>query len=241
MNIRRLTDAGLERMEGFLRSLTTGHPELYSDQILTDAATSEALAVQIRVERRPFPRRFDVAEYLHERLGGLREPERDKRLWAWLALYWFEQLCPPDKHGKRKPGDLTRWIPRLDSSLRYYRHLLLGPYLVYKVHSEDPHRAMCILCQPIHTPGDVVEQIVARPQLVTSPAVVGAATDLYCDGNGVLRRGAGGKGAGSARRLADVIMQFDLTYDLHTLDAGRLFSMLPREFDRFRADRSRRR
>lgn len=242
MKMRRLNEEGIRRMAAFLDSLTTEAPEAYPGSILSDSSTSEALSVVVSIEPRQFRRRYEAAHFLHERLSSSRlpEPERDAGLWAWLALFWFDQLCPPDETGKRRPGEQARWIPRLDSARRYYRHLLLGPYLIYAAHADNPQRAMCVLCQPLHSPGDVVEQIAARPQLVTSSAVVGAATRLYCTGGGALRRGAGGKGAGSARRLGDVIMQFDRTFDLHALDDVRLLEMLPREFDRFRTDRSRR-
>jgi len=114
--------------------------------------------------------------------------------------------------------------------------LVLGPYLIYNAHNDDPRRAMCVLCQPVHAPGDVVEQMAARPQLVTSRAVVGVATHLYYAGDGSLRRGAGGKGPGSARRLGDVLMQFDRTFDLHSMDGTQLLEMLPPEFHKFRVD-----
>lgn len=241
MRMRRLNEAGIHRMAAFLDSLTTEAPAANPGLILTDSSVSETLAVDVPIERVQFRRRYDVARYLYERLSGsgLREPERDAGLWAWLALFWLDQLCPPDENGSRQPGEQARWIPRIDVARRYYRHLLLGPYLIYAAHADNPQRAMCVLCQPLSSPGDVVEQIAARPQLVTSRAVVGAATRLYCNGGGALRRGAGGKGAGSARRLGDVIMQFDRTFDLHALDDLRLLDMLPPEFDRFRTDRPR--
>jgi len=240
MELRRLNEEGTRRMEAFLDSLTTETPEPYPESLLTDPATSAALEVRIEVERRSFPRRFELAQYLYNRLSGsgLREPERDDGLWAWLALFWFDPLCPPGTDRRRRPGERARWIPEIGSARRYYRHLILGPYLIYAAHSDDPLRAMCLLCQAVHVPGDVVEQIAARPQLVTSRAVVGAATRLYCNGDRSLRRGAGGKGPGSARRLGDVIMQFERTFDLHALTESELLRMLPPEFDRFKTDRS---
>jgi len=238
MQIRRLNDRGIQRMEVFLDSLTTEMPMAYPESILTDPSTAEGLPFCIEVERRDFQRRYDAAEYIYTKFAssGLSEPERDAGLWAWLALYWFEQLCPRGSAGSYKVGERSRWIPRLDSARRYYRHLLLGPYLIYAAHADAPQRACCVLIQSLARPGDVVEQIASRPQLVTCKAVLGAATAMYCSDNGGLRRGAGGKGPGSARRLGDVIMQFDRTFDLHALDAQDLLTLLPAEFDRFRRE-----
>ena len=44
------------------------------------------------------------------------------------------------------------------------------------------------------------------------------------------RRGAGGKGGGSARRLASVARQLELTYDLQDCPPARFLALLPREF-----------
>ena len=236
MRIRRLNDAGLDHMQAFLDSLTTEDPNPCPESILTDPATSESLPVTFRIERREFPRRFDLAKYLHDSISGsaLREPERDGGLWAWIALYWFEQLCPRGRNGNHKPGERARWIPEVGKSWRSYRHLVLGPYLIYLVHFADPQRAMCLLYTPPHSPGELVGQIAAVAGFVQCPAVVGAATRLYLNADGKLRRGAGGRGPGSAARLRDVLGQFDRTFDLHALDETRLLSILPGEFDRFR-------
>jgi hypothetical protein len=47
--------------------------------------------------------------------------------------------------------------------------------------------------------------------------------------SGTLKRGAGA----NARRLAEVLMQYDVTYDFATISADRLIGMLPGEFQRF--------
>jgi hypothetical protein len=58
---------------------------------------------------------------------------------------------------------------------------------------------------------------------------------MYLDAsNNQPKRGAGGKGPGSARRLADVLNQFDVTWDLYSMSYEEVLAMLPGEFDRFR-------
>src|SRR5262249_11852361 len=157
--------------------------------------------------------------------------ERDTGLWAWLALFYFEQLCPKTAHGQRKPGELARWIPEVTNYQRYYRHLLAGPYRIYRAHRDNPQRAMALLCNPLDRPGDIVEQLASRQEIVTNRAIVESATRLYMDAATARpRRGAGGKGAGSARRLADVLNQFDITWDFYAMDSVNLLSLLPKEF-----------
>jgi len=60
-------------------------------------------------------------------------------------------------------------------------------------------------------------------------------TNLYLTpGSTRPERGAGGAGAGSPRRLAEVLAQFDVTHDIYGMEPGRLLAVLPSEFDRFR-------
>lgn len=239
MNLRRLNDEGTRRMESFLDSLTTDSPEAYPEQLLTDPAASEGLAVEVPVDRAEFPRRFELAEYLYTRFAkaGLRDPERAAGVWSWLALYWFDQLCPKGKGGQLKPGERARWVARLDSSRKGYRHLVLGPYLIYSAWANrgyDPREALALLYTRPAAPGELVGQIASTQALVTNRAVVGAATAMYINSDGRLRRGAGGRRGGSSARLRDVVGQLDLTYDLHDLNAEQLLTLLPREFEPFR-------
>lgn len=235
MRARRFTTQGISVVEDFLTGVKEGTENSRPDALLHSEEITEPVPEGVYVDHRAFPNRLELARYLYEKLHVYRNAEQDRGLWTWLALFWFEQLCPPDSKGKRKPGELARWIPALDDARRYYRHLLLGPYLIYSAHRDDPSRAMALLCQPVHQPGELVEQLASRQLLITCRAVVGAATRLYYSHErGTLRKGVGVKGPGSARRLASVLMQFDLTFDLHALTPEQLIELLPAEFDAYR-------
>jgi hypothetical protein len=206
-------------------------------EILTDPLTSEELGCQVHIEEQTFASRFEAAGYLDEKFAasGLKGVERDRGLWAWLSLFYFDQLCPADGHGRRKPGELARWVPEVTNYQRYYRHLLAGPYRIYRAHRDDPERALALLCNPLDRPGDIVEQLASRQEIVTNRAVIQSATRLYIDpSTRKPRRGAGGKGGGSARRLADVLNQFDVTWDLYAMNPDGLIQLLPAEFNRFK-------
>jgi hypothetical protein len=113
--------------------------------------------------------------------------------------------------------------------------LLLGPFLVFKAHRNAPEAATAVLAGLLSKPGDLAEQLTSRMEIVTNAAIMGAASKLYYNSSeGGLKRGAGGKGAGSPRRLADLVNQLDLTVDMYALDADRLIDMLPQEFNRFK-------
>lgn len=236
MKLRRLNEQGLQKFGWFLDSLITDQPAQPPEELLTETNCSD-LVSDTEVERVLFVNRLEAAAYLFEKLSLLDgvHVEKDKGLWAWLALFYFEQLCTKDKKGNYKPGERARWIPDLGNFLRYYRHLLAGPYLIYRAHRDDPKRALILLCGSLDKPGDIAEQFASRQELVTINPVVDAATKLYIDVEKKLpKRGAAGKGAGSARRLADVLAQFDLTWDLSIMKTDDILDMLPKEFDKFR-------
>jgi hypothetical protein len=160
--------------------------------------------------------------------------ERDAGLWGWLSLYYFDQVCPKDVNGHRKVRERARYIPAVSDFRKYYRHLLAGPYRVYRAHRLAPDNALVLLCGPLHRPGEIVEQLIARQEIVTNPNAVGLATKIYYDAStGSFRRGAAAKGNGSARRLADVLNQFDVTWDLYWMAPARLLAKLPAEFEKF--------
>ena len=237
MRVRRLNTRGIERFEGFLDSVTAGPPQPYPEQVLLDDHSSERLQESMDVERRGFRSRFEAARYLYERLGhsGMKDVDRDKGLWAWLALFYFEQICPVDKSGHRTPGERARWVPAFTDGRRYYRHLLAGPYRIYQANRDDPARAMILLYGPLHTLGHFSYQIASRQELMTNKAVLELATDMYLDPSGPThKRGAQTRGKpGTVFRFVDVLNQFDVTWDLYGMTKDELAAMLPREFDRF--------
>ncbi len=180
---------------------------------------------------------MEAARYLDslcESVTGC-DVEREDGLWAWLALFYFDVLCPADAHGHRKPGARARYVPESSNFRRYYRHLLAGPYRVFRAHRADPGRGLVLLCGPVHKPGEIVEQLMARQEIVTNPNAIQLATLIYFDPKtGSFKRGSAGRGHGSAVRFADILNQFDLTWDLYWMPAEKMLGRLPPEFDRFR-------
>jgi hypothetical protein len=65
--------------------------------------------------------------------------------------------------------------------------------------------------------------------------VVELATHLYYDSkSGTTKKGSGGKGGGSPRRLVDILRQFDVTWDLYAMSLKEFWTILPKEFEKFR-------
>lgn len=112
MRVRRFNSEGIQHVSLFLDSLTTAEPLPYPDALLDDPSFSDVVAPGLDAERRVFADRFELAEYLNSVLGdsGIGDIAEDQGLWAWLSLFFFDQLCPAEG-GRRKPGERARWIP----------------------------------------------------------------------------------------------------------------------------------
>lgn len=237
MRLRRLNPRGIEKLSAYLDSLKTESPEPHPEWLLEDPEHTEPAGSSPEVDRRQFANRLEAGAYLYEVLTANDVPgsETDQGLWAWLALFYFEQLCPPDRSGRVHPGERARWIPDFGNFRRRYQHLLAGPFQVYRAHRDDPTRTLALLCGSLHQVSDTYLELAKRQELITNPAVVAAATKLYYDlKKGRLKR-SGARGApGTIRRFAEVLMQLDVAWDLYSMSAAELIEMLPAEFDRFR-------
>lgn len=207
-------------------------------EMLEDPALSDLLPGDVEVPKRSFANRLEAGKFFNELLdgAGIHLTEGDKGLWTWLTLFYFDEVCPADGHGRRNPQDEARLLPILDNYQRFYRHLLLGPFLIVRAHRDQPERAIAMLCNPLWKPGEIVEQLASRKELVTNRGVVELATRLYYNpATGSFKRGAGSSVKGAPRRLAALFNQLDLTWYLYGMSADEVLNLLPKEFDRFRA------
>jgi hypothetical protein len=183
-----------------------------------------------------FPQsKIEAAKYLSELLIGLNfSVVRDRGLWAWLSLYYFDVICNKDSHKQYKVGSINRWIPVFDNFHKYYRHLLAGPWDIFKVHKGNVKSIGAVLSGKITTQGDLFEQFASRQELISCSSIMTAATKMYFDENKhVLKKGAGGKGPGSPRRFAATFQQFSRTFDFYEMDYEDVLGLLPKEFNKF--------
>lgn len=237
MKLRRFNQAGIERFGEYRKQLLLNPTATPPFELLEDSSLTEIVA-DVNVTPQKFPKRYHAGVYLNDLIAsaGLGLPEKDAGLWTWLTLFFFDDVCPAaPSSGEREPRAEERLVPKIGNHQKFYRHLLLGPYLIVRAHRDDPERAIALLHNPLWQPGEIPAQLAARKEMVTNPAVVGAAKKLYYDSvNDELKQGAGSSVKGAPRRLAVVLKQFDLTYYLYGLSADELIALLPKEFDRFR-------
>jgi len=232
MQLGRFNASGIAKFQAFLDSLTGEASLPWPESILSDPEYGESIEASVVLEPRQFATRFELAEYLHERFEAapFRPKRGDAGLWSWIACFYFREICPTSR-GVLQPGSLPRWIPLSSDWRRYYRHLIAGPYGIYHAHRDAPRRALAVLCQRPGRPGDLVEQLASRQQIVTNPSIMQVATDWFVDPiSHQQRRNANSKGAGGPRRFVDILSQFDLTWDLSSMSPDELQGRLPQEF-----------
>jgi hypothetical protein len=230
---RKLNDEGIRRFAEWLSGGARGTPPV---NLLSDPETSEPIPLAIIPPHRGFADRFEFGKYLNALLGPLDAVaiSQDRGLWTALALVWFDQICPADGNGNRKVEKEYRYILSADFR-HYYRHLVRSPWQLVRDHGEN---ARFLLLAPTESPhplrrhGEILEQLGARQFVLVSKPLIAEASRLYSDpATGRPRKGASGSGKGSARRLALVLRQFDLTFDMESMALGELLKLLPGEFD----------
>jgi hypothetical protein len=237
MKLRIFNAIGLMEAEAVLDRLRSGELETVPQEFLESDEYSRELELQIQRPRsNEIGSRWQFAVWLWQKLGGIAEDQTilsDPGFWTWLDFFLIDTVAPV-RGDKRKIGESARHISARGNYRKYYRHLVAGPYMMIRTHSDSPHLVRGLLSTKPDTPGEVYEQIASRPAIVNSAAAVGCASQMYFDSESLTyKRGSAGDGGGSARRYAMVLMQYDVTFDLFAIEQSKLLAMLPKEFARF--------
>lgn len=227
--LRSLTDRGVDEFRRYLGELRTGDAaslptELLHDDALTKRMGNEPIP-QIRVSSK-----LELATYISQKIATLMSPDllHDQGLWTWLAVLFFDQLCP--RGTGERVGQDYRYILEKDYRHRH-RHLVAGPVRLYLTHGPDTARLL--LAQPVHVLGDVTEQLASRQYIASNRGLMQAAALLYWDEERKLPKigaAATDRRPGTLRRFVDVAEQFDMTYDTYVMTGDQVVSLLPREF-----------
>lgn len=242
---RVLNSTGIKKFENYLINLKEHGSAEYPARVLQDDACTEIFEGKVEVNCRTFDTKFDAAEYLYSKFGRLPQAriQYNRGLWAWLALFYFEAICPVAGNGDRRVGESVRYIPPAPGTSefwqKYYRHLLAGPYRIYYVHKKY---SAIFLQRPVHVHGELSEQLASRQDIIANTNLIKAVDRLYVDrsrdAKGIPKSGITSRDKpGTLRRLVDIVQQLELTYDLYCMSEKEIINLLPREFDRFRSSK----
>ncbi|EXJ13581.1 hypothetical protein D779_3584 [Imhoffiella purpurea] len=200
-------------------------------ELLTDPETSEALEFRAFTGPDTLSSRYELGQRL---AGSLGPHDRgaitnDPGVWNWLALFFFESLCPVRSDGVFMPGEDANFILS-PSHQKRPRHAVRTTYVLVREYGDRVR----FLFSKLRERGELLEQIAATQYLWSCRGVIEAASVLYQDDiTEGFKRGAASKGPGSARRFRDYLSQLTLTYDLHGMTAEEILEILPREYERF--------
>ena len=250
MKLRRFTDAGVAKTRAFLAavkesndvdSVTLDGQPFTRATLLSSSAYSDEIPALADIdldETRTFDTTFAFCEYFDSLIHD-HNPQAyrdDVGFWTWLAMVYLPQLVK-DSRGTIIVGDVTRYKFSPNDFQVYYRHLLAGPYAIYWHYASNGIAGVCktLLWHKICSYGDVYEQIASRQGLVQNPVFVDVLNKLYFDeARQVIKSGAGGPKAATARRLVVAIDQLQRTRDFYDLeDVPEFLRILPKEFDKF--------
>lgn len=240
--VRALNPDGVAAFDSYLAALGSDPTKPPPMSLLDDPSFSVGFTPAVQIDQsRWFDSRLEAGQYLAELLGRIERSRVDHNagLWSWLALLYFDQLCPAD-HGKRQPKRSYAYIlPPLgdvDHHRHYYRHRLAGPYRIVRLH---PGSARSLLSGQVSKFDDYNEQIASRQEFITNSGIVSALDLLYFDSEREKpKRGAAAnkRKPGTLRRFVDVIQQLELTHDLYSMDGHEILEILPAEFEKWKPD-----
>ena len=232
VRLRVLRENGVSAFRDYLQSLRDGEQNPPPGELLTRPDSSEEIDVEIELSDVKPANHYEMAQYLIETLAPIREQcaHDNVGLWSWLSLNYFDLVCPAKSDGTRVPGRDYRHIPET-GYLHAHRHLLSGPYhLVLQYDNLGRY----LLTNPVNKEGQLYHEICARQNFIANPAIMEAAHALYCNPKtgSPKPRAAGSKvEPGGIYRFITIIQQLDLTYDLFSMKAGQILTLLPHEFD----------
>ena len=238
MKIRKLTDKGIQRFRDYLAELRQGSQAPPPATLLEHADFSIPIGGEAEIEPRAFNNRLDLACYLDQVLDGIFADnlQDDVHLWSWLSLYFFDQVCPVEENGLRKPGRDYRHI--LEPGYPYgHNHLLAGTYLVFSVYGLGENLSRLLLWTPPNLESDFHHKLASRQTFITNKGLLEAVDKLCFNApEAKPKKGALVKknAPGTLQRFIDVIQQLDLTYDLYSLSGEQILALLPPEFDKWK-------
>lgn len=232
MRVRKLNDHGLGEFERYIRQLRDGKTVTDPTWILTDERTSSPVTLAANLESRLFATRFEMGAYLCEQFSehNMQPYIGDRGFWSWIALLWFDQLCPK-KAGQPIPAMHYNYV--LSSDYRHRpRHAIYITWQLVDRYGED---ARFLLCKEISTRGELIEQMMARQDILSLDGVMRLASHLYMDPvTGNFKKGAASrKSGGCVSRYIAWLQQLENTYDLFLATKNDLQALLPSEFQRF--------
>ena len=132
MNVRRLNDNGLDQFRHYLTALRADSSRPFPPELIEDGRFTEQIDYEAAVEQTSFASKFECGDFLYKALAKVPGSvlRVDIGMWAWLSGFYFDQLCPADGNGRRRPFQGNeRYIPTAgDHRYGLDKHFLFFPW-----------------------------------------------------------------------------------------------------------------
>jgi hypothetical protein len=234
MLLRRFNKAGIAAFRDALDVLRNDPSADVPMQMLNDRRLTESVSDEIEVDDRGFSSRREAAVYLRDLLDPLDNAAvaQDSGLWTWLTLYYFDAICPSSQ-GTRIVKNDYRYVYESKTQRHWYRHLL---HIAWRLVTIAPTHNRLFLDRPLTSLDQITERTLSRLYLIRIPAIFEALDRIYWDDarNGARPGIVDPKkvSPGSLRhRLPVRIQQLEKTFDMQSLEADQLVSLLGPEFN----------
>lgn len=237
--LRYFNSAGRGRWAQYLSELKVDSKRPFPDGLISSPDFTILCPGHIRISWQSFDSKFELAKSTATIIVEVRKArlpaENWAGLWDWIAALRFDSLCPQSVDGSRKVKASALYA--FESSWRRkYRHRIYGPAGLYERLGESSriliHGAPWSLT-------DWEEQAASRYEIASNPGIAEALYRLYWDSERAApKRGAAAntKRPGTLRRFSDIMLQLARTYDLLSIDARGIASLLPKEFEKYQTD-----
>jgi len=237
-NLRVLTPIGTKEFSDFIINLKKDSSLPLPTYLLDESPYSKQFK-EIEIEQRTFSTRLELGEYLLTRLESIPRDTliENEGLWNWLSLFWLYQLVPVDANGKRKVGEIARYV--YNSHYRtFYRHLVAASWDIY---SRYGAQSKIFLSTSLDINNKFIRELASRQNLISNGNLIDVVQILYWreDGKsreGIKRGAVSKKKPGNLWRLIAVLNQLDTTYDLFDMSPNDILRLLPEEFNSWKPD-----
>ncbi len=234
-SIRCLTQEGIAEFSRYLNALRDDGRIEPPQHLLTDKRFSSELSLAlVTVEPLEFKNRYEFARYLDSIFNesGFAANADEFGMWEWLTLYFFDLVCPLNRDGIRRPGADARHLVNYRAKGLNHRHLLRGPYILYRQYAHHGAEALGLLLNaPLSEYGLAATHIGERPRLLDSRGALIAANRLYFDESTGRPKSGYTDDETGVRIFSRFVNNLDPNYDLTSISPDTIIALLPDEFN----------
>ena len=240
--IRIFNEAGLNAFEQALNEMEHSGTFISLESIVHSEELTTKISSQRVIRVTEFESRMECGIYFFELFESVKlelqsagvDTVTDKGLWSWISAFWGEILIK-NSGDKFYVGNRARYI--LESgTFRDYRHLLAGPYNLYRASNLNPENIEIAMTKKVTQDNPFFEQIASRREIVSNPAALQIIRSYYFDEskNCGYDQAARGTLAGDLARFGSVYSQLAVNFDLRSMSPEEISGLLPNEFSLWR-------